>query len=285
MNRAALYGVLDRYLAALGSKNPGAVDWAADPFITENNVRLEADDGLWGTIDRLGSYQLKFADEATRQVGYFGTVIEPMDESAYTVRLGLDEEGKITEVETIVVRQVDSSPKFENQRFYEKAILNADVVEPLSREEMIILANGYFDTLQLNDGTIRTKFHPQCNRVENGVQTTNNAEFAKLVPVAGLGCEEQFRTGNYRYDDRLRGRRFPLVDEERGLVFAFGFIDHCGRLDEYELCDGTKVKSHIRRPHSFYLGEVFKIDHGMICQIEANFITVPYHMPSPWDGQ
>jgi len=30
---------------------------------------------------------------------------------------------------------------------------------------------------------------------------------------------------------------------------------------------------------------LFKIDHGMICQIEANFITVPYHMPSPWDPQ
>jgi len=44
------------------------------------------------------------------------------------------------------------------------------------------------------------------------------------------------------------------------------------------------VKSHIRRPHSFYLGELFKIDHGMIRQIEANFITVPYHMPSPWMG-
>lgn len=283
MNRAALYGALDRYFSALGSKDPGAVDWAPDPFITENNVRLQPDDGLWGTIVRFGDYQLRFADEKTRQVGYFGTVVEPMDESAYTVRLGFDEAGRVAEVETIVVRQVDSSPRFDNQRFYDKPILNAQVEAPVSRAEMIALSNGYFDTLQLNDGTIRTKFHPDCSRVENGVQTTSNPEFAKLVPVAGLGCEAQFLTGNYRYDDRLRGRRFPLVDEERGLVFAFGFIDHCGRLDEYELTDGTRVKSHIRRPHTFYLGEVFKIDHGMICQIEANFITVPYHMPSPWD--
>jgi hypothetical protein len=284
LNRAALYGALEDYLAALGRKDPGAVNWSPDPFITENNVRLVADDGLWGTIERVGDYRLMFADEATRQVGYFGTVIEPMDESAYTLRLGFDEAGRVAQAETIVVRQVDSSPRFENQRFYDKPILNAPAQAPVSREEMIALADGYFATLQLNDGTIRTKFHPDCNRVENGVQTTNNPEFAKLVPVAGLGCEAQFRTGNYRYDDRLRGRRFPLVDEERGLVFAFGFIDHSGRLDEYALTDGTKVKSHIRRPHSYYLGELFKIDHGMICQIEANFITVPYHMPSPWDG-
>lgn len=281
MKRAALYGALEDYLAALGRKAPAAVNWAPDPFITENNVRLEADDGLWGTIERLGDYRLMFADEATRQVGYFGTVVEPFDESAYTVRLGLDELGRVAEVETIVVRQVDSSPRFDNQKFYDKPILNAAVEAPVSRDEMIALSDGYFSTLQLNDGTIRTTFAPDCNRVENGVQTTNNPDF--FVPVAALGCEAQFRLGNYRYDDRLRGRRFPLVDEERGLVMAFGFIDHCGRLDEYELTDGTKVKSHIRRPHTFYLGELFKIDHGMICQIEANFITVPYHMPSPWD--
>jgi len=285
VNRAALYGALEEYLAALGRKDPGAVNWAPAPFITENNVRLEPDDGLWGTIVRMGDYRLMFADEQTRQVGYFGTVVEPMDESAFTVRLGLDEAGRIAQVETIVVRQVDSSPRFENQRFHDKPILNMAAQAPVPRAEMIALSDGYFATLQRNDGTIRTSFHPDCNRVENGVQTTNNPEFARLVPVAGLGCEAQFRTGNYRYDDRLRGRRFPLVDEERGLVLAFGFIDHCGRLDEYDLADGTRVKSHIRRPHSYYLGELFKIDHGMICQIEANFITVPYHMPSPWDGR
>lgn len=283
MNREALYGALDRYLAALGRKDPGAVEWASDPFITENNVRLAPDDGLWGTIERVGDYRLVFADEKTRQVGYFGTVVEPLDESAFTLRLGFDEAGRIAECETIVVRQVDSSPRFENQRFYEKPILNAPAQAPVSRAEMIALADGYFETLQRNDGTIRTKFHPDCNRVENGVQSTNNPDF--FVPVAALGCEAQFRLGNYRYDDRLRGRRFPLVDEERGLVLAYGFIDHTGRLDSYELTDGTKVKSHIRRPHTFYLGELFKIDHGMLCQIEANFITVPYHMPSPWDGR
>jgi hypothetical protein len=283
LNRAALCGALEDYLAALGRKDPGAVNWSADPFITENNVRLAPDDGLWGTIERIGDYRLLFADEQTRQVGYFGTVVEPMDESTFTLRLGLDEAGRIAEVETIVVRQVDSSPRFDNQRFFDKPILNAPAQAPVSRDAMIALADGYFATLERNDGTIRTRFHPDCNRVENGVQTTNNPDF--FVPVAALGCEAQFRLGNYRYDDRLRGRRFPLVDEARGLVLAFGFIDHCGRLDDYALTDGTRVRSHIRRPHSYYLGELFKIDQGMICQIEANFITVPYHMPSPWDAR
>ena len=283
MDRAGLYELLDGYLAALARRDAQAVRWAAAPLTSENNVMLEVGDGLWGTIEAVGSYRLRFADPATGQVGYFGTVREHLEESAYTVRLKANEAGRIQESETIVVRQSDSGIKFENPRYWDKPILNANAQSPVPRGEMIRLANGYFDTLQLNDGTIRTRFHPDCNRVENGVQTTHNPAFAKIVPVAALGCEEQFRMGNYRYDDRLRARRFPLIDEARGLVLALGFIDHSGRLAEYRLTDGRTVQSPVRRPHSFYLAELFKIDQGMICQIEANFITVPYHMPSPWD--
>jgi hypothetical protein len=284
MDRGALFDSLEAYLEALGRRDAQSLSWAPAARMSENNVMLEVGDGLWGTIEAVGSYQLRFADPSTRQVGYFGTVIEHVEESAFTVRLRIDEAGRIDEAETIVVRQSDSGIKFENCRYWDKPILNAKAQEPVPRAEMVRLANGYFDTLQLNDGTIHTRFHPDCNRVENGVQTTRNPEFAKIVPVSALGCEEQFRMGNYRYDDRLRARRFPMVDEDRGLVLAFGFIDHCGRLAEYQLTDGRTVRSPVRRPHSFYLAELFKIDHSMICQIEANFITVPYNMPSPWDA-
>lgn len=286
LTRDALYAALDSYLAALKAGDPTRVKWADTVRNTENNVALMVGDGLWGTIKGLGPYQLRFADVLTGQVGYFGQVIEQGETSAFTLRLKVDSNQRISEVETLVVRQLDSGLKFVNQKFEDKPVMNALLTDKqkVPRARMISLANGYFDTLQLNDGKLFTQFHPLCNRVENGVQTTHNPEFAHIVPVAALGCEEQFKQGNYRYDDRLRGRRFPLVDEERGLVLAAGFIDHSGRLDDYTLTDGTKVKSLIHRPHSFYLFELFKLEDGMIRQIEANFITVPYHMPSPWDA-
>ena len=282
--REALYAALDHYLEALLARHHARLEWASDALVTENNVALEPGDGLWGTITGLGPYDLRFADVETGQVALFTTVTETRDTSGTCIRLGLRGTA-VAEVETIVVRQADEALVFPDPKFERKPVMEAIVpeTERATRSQMIALADGYFSTLQLNDGTIRTKFHPGCNRIENGVQTTNNPDF--FVPVAHLSCEEQFRQGNYRYDDRLRDRRFPLVDEERGIVLAHGFIDHRGVLGEYELTDGTKVTSPIRRPHTFYLSEAFKIRQGAIEQIEANFITVPYHMPSPWDGR
>lgn len=281
--RAALYAVLDQYLAALKVRDPQRVSWARTVRNTENNVALMVGDGLWNTITALGSYDLRFADTATGQVGYFGTVTETTDTSAFTLRLKVVD-GVVAEAETLVVRQADSGIKFENQTFEFKPLMNATLApgQRSPRALMITLADGYFDTLQLNDGTLYTKFADHCERFENGVKTTHNPGFT-ATPVSGLGCAEQFRMGNYRYNDRLRARRYPLVDEERGLVLAASFIDKTGRLGEYRLADGSIAQSVVSRPHSFYLLELFRINNGAIEQIEANFITVPYHMPSPWD--
>ena len=284
MNREQLYAKLDEYLDALVARAPERLTWAANARVSENNVMLPIGEGLWGTIIGLGDYRLRFADVHTNQAGFFGTALEEGEESGLTIRVMYDDAGAITEVEKVVVRQSDSGIKFVDQKWYTKPVLEEMATGQGSRAEMIALSNGYFDTLQLNDGTIHTKFHPDCQRVENGVQTTNNPAFSNIVPVAAMACEDQFRMGNYRYDDRLRGRRYPLVDEERGLVLAFGFIDHSGKLKEYQLTDGRTVKSPIHRPHSFYLGELFRIEQGALKQIEANFITVPYWMPSPWDA-
>jgi len=283
--RAELYEVLDGYLAALAARDPAHCRWTATVSNTENNVALSVGDGLWGTLTELGPYDLRFADVRTGQVGFFGCVVETRDTSPLTIRIKVDS-GRIAEVETIVVRAADSGLKFPEPVFAHKPALNETLApeQRVPRERMISLADGYFDTLQLNDGAIFTRIHPRCLRVENGVQTTHNPALT-LTAVAGLGCEEQLRLGYYRYDDRLRARRYEVIDEERGLVLAAAFIDHCGRLGKYRLTDGTEVDSPVRRPHSFYVVELFKIKEGAIEQIEANFITVPYRMPSPWDDR
>ena len=283
-SREELYAVLDDFVAALRDKDAERVNWADDLFYSENNVRLSPPDGVWNTITAQGPYDLRFADSETGQVAMFTCVEETNATSPACIRLGI-RDGAIAEAELVIARNADEGFPFNPQSFEPKPVMEALLQEGegSEREEMIRIANGYFETIERNDGTINTRFHSTCDRYENGVRTTNNPDFP--VPVARMGCEEQFALGNYRYDDRLRARRFPLVDEERGIVLAYGFIDHCGALGAYELTNGTKVTSPIRRPHSYYLAEAFKIRDGAIEQIEADFLTVPYHMPSPWDDR
>jgi hypothetical protein len=287
-DRTCLYGYVDKYLDALVHHDAARLPWAPNARYTENNVELAIGDGAWGTVTKLGDYKLKFADAQTGNVGFFGVLTETNETSGFALRLKIAER-KITEAETVIVRVNDFGAltggvnPFASGKFVDKPILNENVApnQRRPRERMISIADGYFDTLQLNDGQLFTEFDPACNRVENGLQTTNNPN-TPLGKVSALGCAEQFKLGNYRYDDRLRARRFPLVDEQRGLVLGMGFIDHSGRLGTYKLTDGRTAESVIRRPHSFALMELFKIVDGKIRQIEAVFITVPYNMPSPW---
>lgn len=283
MGREGLYEALDRFRDALARGDASRVEWAPDLRYTENNVALAPGDGLWGTLTALGPYDLRFADASHGQVALFTQVGETDAVSPCAIRLRVDD-GAVAEAEIVVARNKDEGFPFLGQRYEDKPAMLALVPEGerSTREELVRIADGYFETIERNDGMIRTRFHPHCNRVENGVQTTNNADFP--LPIARLGCEAQFALGWYRYDDALRGRRFPLVDIERGIVLAHGFIDHSGRLGDYQLTDGTKVSSPVRRPHSYYLAEAFKIRDGAIEQVEAVFHTVPYRMPSPWEG-
>ena len=282
-DRACLYQVLDGYLAALKAHDPSRVRWAAAAKSTENNVVLRRGDGLWGTITGLdAAYEMRFADPQSGQVAVFGVVEETTTRAPYALRLKV-ERGLVREAELLVIRPQDAGIPFVTADLARRPEFE-EIVPPQARTpraRMVAVANGYFDTLQLNDGTLHTVFADDCNRRENGMQSTNLRD-PGLDPVWKLGCADQFRLGAYRYDDRLRDRRFMAVDEERGIVLAGGFIDHEGRLGEFRQTDGVSRTSIFRRPHSFVLLEAFKIRGGRIQGVEAVFHTVPYNMPSPW---
>ena len=69
----------------------------------------------------------------------------------------------------------------------------------------------------------------------------------------------------------VRERRFPIVDEERGLVYAIVFFDHAGTVRTVKMANGTSfnVPPPYDTPYTFLIGELFKIKNGRIHQIEA----------------
>lgn len=283
-DRACLYGHAGAYLDALVKKDPARLPWADHVVFTDNNVQIEIGDGTWNTVDGKRDYDLKFADPAKGQVSWFGVIEEHGIPAIMALRLKI-ESGKIVEVEQIVTRKVENSPfPSIDTNVKPRQIMLADVPagKRTPRDRMISLADGYFDTIQLNDGDILTKFSDDCERIENGLQTTHNEAAFPNYPIAKFGCQGQFEKGQYLYDDRLRERRFELVDEQKGVVVAGGFIDHMGKTVDFTWTDGTPVKSFYTFPHSYYLMEAFKIVDGEIAAVEAIFIDVPYHMRSPF---
>jgi len=288
-DRQCLYGFLDQYLASMVAHDLSRLFFVRDMQPTENNVELEMGDGLWGTITGLGAEDLRAADPQQGQVAYFGVVDERGVQSFFALRMKIDDH-KISEVETIVDRKGYGPGPFGDPATLAPLLILAEDVAAehrRPRERMVALADGYFNTLQLNDGAIFTQFTDDCSRRENGVWTANDPhpdpQATSSVSAYGkISCAQGFKLGNYRWDDRLRARRFPLVDQEKGLVLAAGFIDHAGRLATYTTTDGVKHDSPMKSPHSFCLLEMFKIIDGKIRHAEAVFITVPYNMPSPW---
>jgi len=282
-DHACLEGFADRYMAALAARDPRGLPSAKLVKFSENNVPLAIGDGLWGTITGVGPTLLKVADPVSGTVGLFGAVKERDVWSFYAMRMKV-EAGRIAEVESLVSRKaVFGTGPWGDPTALAFDPLYKEPVAPaqrLSRTKLVALADGYFSTLQQNDGTIRTAFDDNCLRQENGVLTAGHPD-----PKSGrahLKCRQQFETGAYRWDDRVRDRCYFLVDPDHGLVMASMFIAHSGKMVNYRLADGTPAVSPFKAPHESHVLELFKVKDGKLVRIEAVFISTPYRMPSPW---
>jgi hypothetical protein len=278
-DHACLIRAADEYMDALVSRDPTRVRWARTVRYTENGVTMMVGDGVWGTATAKGPDPQYATDPSTGNVAWIGTVEEHGQPSYYAMRLKVDDR-RTSEVEVVMSRKGDSGP-FGDPTNYTHDPAFSEVLPQarrVSRGKLISLVDGYFNTLQQNDGTIHTKFDSQCARQENGMTTTNGT-FASTVQ----GCEAQFRQGYFRFDKRVRGRRFFIADEQRGVVVAAGYIDHPADFATYRTTDGQTQHSPFKFPNSLQFMEMFKIRDGRIYRIESIFETVPYNMTSPWN--
>jgi hypothetical protein len=283
-DRACLIGDLHRYMDALVHKDPRRAPLARGVVFTENDVVMPIGEGLWGTVSGASDKGLELADPQTGQAAWFGLVYEHGQPAYYAMRLRV-EDGRICEVETVVDRQTGLPAPFGPPDRYTHDPAFAEVLPPderKPRERLRAVADSYFDTVELNDGTVFAPFDPDCGRTENGISTTAGGGAGTGAANIAQGCEAQFRLGIYRINKRVRDRRYPLIDEERGVVLASGFFDHANTFDSYKTTDGRTMKTALKWPNSISLMEAFKIRDGKIWRIEAIFTYVPYFMHNPW---
>lgn len=289
--RNCLIGFVRNYMAALAAHRPATLPLASDIMFTENDVAIPIGQGLWTTISAVAPSGLEVADAETGQAAWFGVVNEHGAPAYLGMRLHVAD-GRIDEVETVVHRKTGLPAPFGDPAKVEhdpafQEVLPVEQRRP--RQRLMAVADSYFNTVEQNDGQVFAPFDDECARLENGISTTAAAPSAGggggNAAAIAQGCEAQFKLGIYRINKRVRERRFPLIDEERGIVVATGFFDHANAFDSYKLTNGSTMKTALKWPNSITLLEAFRIRSGKIHRIEAIFTYVPYFMHNPWEDR
>jgi len=257
---------------------------------------MDVGDGFWKTAEGIGNYRHVFADPEFGQVAAMGTMLEAGTPILMSVRLRI-ELGRITEIEAVYFKPGGGGPNniaaMDKARPEDMWFKSIPPAQRLSRQEMIAVADAYFTGLQRNDGkgigaTGTYPFTTDCHRIENGAPTTNvprpPGEKPGTINLFAMDCLSQFKMGLYYVVQNIHSRRYPLVDAERGVVWAHGVFDQ-GTVNSGVLSDGTKHSyPGFNRPSSILFTEAFLIEGGKIRRVEMIGPAALYHINSPWGG-
>ncbi|GAB1257484.1 hypothetical protein NBRC116494_19860 [Aurantivibrio plasticivorans] len=253
---------------------------------TQNGEVTQLGDGVWQTITSKGGYQQTFIDQSLQEATFFGVFTEQHDGVEEPLLMAVRfrfSDGEVTELEHLLSR-----PDKRN-RLIRISQLKApnpiyDVVLPesarSSRDQLVAAAHAYFDGIakSTDEGV---PMHRECVRRENGVTLLKNQN-----PTTE-DCPIGFHRFNYITD--IRDRRVSVVDEERGLVLAWGIFDipgnievAPGRFGPSDLpSDGPRVDSR-KVPRSLYIAELFRVVDGKIRDIDAIMYNLDLGFKAGW---
>jgi hypothetical protein len=228
-DRACLKTTLDQYLNAVLQHNTAAAPLTVGFRQTENSVVRRPGTGIWLTAKALGKLQRRYFDTETGQAGYFGTLEEETGTAVVTVRLKIDDR-KVSEAEWYLARKGDAgigagAGAQANASFHDPDNLTAHPpgervvpkTERLSRTDMVAITNSYFDGLTAHEPALIIA-HPGCIRLENGFATTQRPGPNGIT----TDCTSPGAMANIF---AVTARRYPIVDEEAGVVLGLGVFE------------------------------------------------------------
>jgi hypothetical protein len=154
-----MMALTDQYLAALVKHDPSGLPLSKGVRFIENTAEIRIGDGLWvGASEAPTTFKIYAVDPESNQVGFYGAMKENNRPLIIALRLKVVD-GEITEIEHVLARNM-------------RADRMQNLITP--REDMINAANSYFEAIEHGDGEI-APFAEDCERHENGGQTTHNA--------------------------------------------------------------------------------------------------------------
>jgi hypothetical protein len=255
-DRACLARTLDQFLDAVVAHDPARAPLADTFRYTENALEVRKGEGLWKSATALGPVQRRYLDAVTGQAAYFGLIQEGGESGIATLRLRVVNR-RVTEGELVIGRRatgIFNAENFVANPPVERRVAPADRA---SREAMVAAANSYFDGLQSKSSAAITA-RPGCVRIENGVTMTGvrPGRGQGAAPVDLGDCANMSNMGQIA---DVVARRFPVVDEEAGVVLGMAVFNRP---------PGAKRANGTLWPRNL-LTEIFLLDRGRIDAIYA----------------
>jgi len=272
-NRACLTGFVDAYYQALVANNPASLPQAAKARITLNGKLSTLAATFWPSAKAV---RWRF-DAVNERLGDTGTqVVITNDDGSETmevVRLKVAG-GAITEMEIVRCNKGDAGAQWwgpEQLDAKPSAFLTLSI-PPAERDSyygLVAVADGYFRAFQTNGSPDyhRADLQPDTRRFENGAQFTGNIRNG-VYTTAQDGFDRGRFVGRNLWD-----RRYPVVDEERGIVLV---ILRFGKVDGVQ--NAAAVASIDR-----LVAEFFTVKAGKIQEVQAVLVNVPDAEPTGWD--
>ncbi|MEI9892097.1 MAG: hypothetical protein WDN45_18010 [Caulobacteraceae bacterium] len=214
---------------------------------TENGQALALNDGFWNTASGRGKYSHYFLDPRTDQAGFMGVVTENRRQRDHGHAHRAARQADLRDRDRhgpLRPRHRRSRRRGRRQepggdgqagRHLVQGHPGGGARQPRGRDprlQHVFLEPCRTTTAQAD----YSFFADDCYRLENGSPTTSGPHTPpRQPPAAGapprrgpdmlsLGCKQGFETGFFRIVTRIRDRRFPLVDEDKGVAFAFGLL-------------------------------------------------------------
>jgi len=215
-DRACLGDLVTQYLKDMAAHNPAALPVSPNVRFTENGDVMKLGDGLWRTASGLGTYRKDILDVAGHTAATQAVVLEDGDKPVlFALRLK-ERDGKISQIETMVVPH-DKSALIFDPAGYEKGNEQMTFVPPASeidsRSEAIKIAIKYPQGLKVGSFVqTDTPFASEAYRIENGIHT------------AGTGCTrpgcENIKTQKIIQHPGIHAR-VAAVDADLGMVLLY----------------------------------------------------------------
>jgi hypothetical protein len=285
-DRTCLTGIIDRYLSALEAHDPSRAPLAPDVRFAQDNQVLSIGEALWKTASGLGNYRHYFADPDHGDAGLIGVIYENGAGAIILLHLKV-ENRQITEAEQWVAHDPAGAAAYEERKAPEPVWLEPIPAERRqSREALQATAYMYFQALEKNDGRGVYPFTDDCQRSEDGMQTSNRSKpvsyghsDTSVSDFTMLGCKAQFQLGFFGFTTGARNRRYLVVDPEFGAVLGCAFLEFDGSQPDFiTLTDGRKwkVAPYFWTSRTNQLHEGFRIENGSIRRVEMTMYEVPF---------